>query len=364
MNEDRAAMLAIIEGAERYAGNGRGLRGVRTCIENDLPDNFLSPTGMARFSSREIEHPTFPCSSYSPDLPIRWIHSHELTSERDIWIPLVSAAYNATNRVPNENFQYGISTGWAAHSNLTQSIIGSLSEVLERDALSITWQQKMSLPRILPRGLPSDVQDIIASLQEEFIDPVLLDATTDIGLPIVICVLHAEHSESVHNLVGAGTGNSLAQATEKAVLEAVCLLPSMHKLSKIPPSTIEPLMRNPMRMAHQDNDHHWENLRSSLSQSTADPFKKFAKDPAAILDRLIEELRNAHMTAALTVTTPGEFNGAGLFTTSVVIPEAVPMSPIQGLQYRGTPRLYTLPETLGYQSFQEGELHSCPIPFG
>jgi ribosomal protein S12 methylthiotransferase accessory factor len=56
---------------------------------------------------------------------------------------------------PSEMFYYPISTGCASHVSLERALLGAILEVVERDAISIIWLQKLVLPRIEVDDLPS-----------------------------------------------------------------------------------------------------------------------------------------------------------------------------------------------------------------
>ena len=58
-------------------------------------------------------------------------------------MPAVLVDLKLPVRSPAERFINMVSTGTAAHSDLREAVLGGLLEVVERDAIALTWLQRL-----------------------------------------------------------------------------------------------------------------------------------------------------------------------------------------------------------------------------
>lgn len=364
-NPQLARAIAIAETAERYAGgeffNESPLRG----RSRSLPGREIDLAAVPRCSAAEYSDPACPVTPPDWSAEIRWVRGHELYSGEDRWLPAIMACYGLA-RLPGEKFWYTISTGYAVHTDMVSAVFGAISEVVERDAIAVTWLQELPLPR-----LPSDVLDQETALlttwaRRHFIEPHLFDATTDVGLPTVYVVLRADYDPVTATTVSCGTGLTIREAARKAVLEAITSRMSTKSGSETAPKDYADFSRiedGARYMAAPEMRHAFDFL---TEQPAAEPDRlrtsRFAQDEAQALKRLVSILGKQGMEVIAVDRTTRELAAVGLVAVRAVIPALQPMSLHPLAQFRAHPRLYSAPARMGYRVLPEERLNRLPQP--
>src|SRR6185437_12395739 len=93
-------------------------------------------------------HPRCPLKKARKDAPLRWVQGLSLADGQPIWLPAVMVYMHIPYRSESECFWFPISTGCAAHRSYEEALLGAICEVIERDALSLIWLQRLALPRL------------------------------------------------------------------------------------------------------------------------------------------------------------------------------------------------------------------------
>jgi len=363
-----ARLLAIAEGAERYAANQFTTAGVVVASANALGhrERILDPARYPRCSAAEYADPECPLRPFDPDAPIRWTKGVDLRDGGDVWVPLVMAAYRAGHAMPAEHFWSGISTGYAVHTDPAAALFGGISEVVERDMISLIWLQRLRPPRIPVAALPAEVRGIVAASRRRFVETVLFDATSDVGIPLVYVVQRAPYDDVAHTLVGCGAGLTVAEAARKALLETVGFRSVVHDDSGTG-TEIDDIVAGAREMGVRERAAAFDFLLSGDDPGPAaapwtDP-GPYAADPAAAVARAVDRLAELDMAVVAVDRTTAELASVGLVAVNVIIPDLQPMTFADKAQYRGHPRLYDGPARMGYPVHPEEELSPWPQPF-
>lgn len=361
-----ARLIAIAEAAERYAG-GDFLAEARVwATAAELSGWVLEPERFPRCSAAEYTHPRCPVGPPDPDSPIRWVSGTELASGEPIWVPATMSCYWLRDLVAAERFVPRISTGYAVHTDPAEAVLNGIFEVLERDAVVLLWQQMLPLPLVGPE-VGSPLLDTLTNWAgRHFIRPYLFDATTDLGVPTVYCVLVAEHSALLRTVVSAGVARTLTQAAERALLETIVVRDVLRTGNTAAPGSIDEVV------AHGDGTGFMADAERSaafdflLCGAERRPRVRRAGLPAdarSALATLAELFRQRDMPVAIVDRTPDELAGVGLTAVSVSIPDLIPVSGSPLAQFRAQPRLYEAPARMGFRTHGEKELNPWPQPF-
>ncbi|WP_405614226.1 YcaO-like family protein [Streptomyces sp. NBC_01508] len=368
-----ARFVALAEAAERYAGcdvlgeehfwaTARDLAGDR--VTGDCLEFERFPT----CSAAEYAHPSRRIVPFDPDAPIRWTRGTDLITRRPVWVPAVMACYGITDQTPEELFNYPISTGYAVHTDPVEAVVRGIAEVVERDIVAVLWLQRLPLPSLPPATLGDEVFRLVANLERRFVRPYFFDATTDLGVPTVYCVLVAEHDRLARTTVAAGTGRGLAEAALKSAHEAVAIIESLHEGGDHPapeePADLRALTDAARYMARPDRAEAFSFLLDDADERVATgPGAELPADPVAALDLLTTRLADAGARPVVMDRTTRELADCGFTAVSVVIPDLQPMSVDPLIQFRGHRRLYESPARMGYGVRTEAELNPWPQPF-
>lgn len=365
-DEDKARLLAIAEGCERYSGAQFGTDGVVTAAAHDLDGRVLDWSRIPRLSDAEYAHPRCPLVPFDPAAPIRWVSGVDLRDGEPIWLPLAMAAYRSGHLAPAERFVAGISTGYAVHTDPASAVFGALSEVVERDVIAVLWLQRLPLPHIPFDFLDEREITLIEWAHDRFLETVLLDATSDIGLPTVYCLQTAPHDSTIRTMVGCGTGLTIQDAAYKALLEATCFRDSLHMEWEEPESFADytDISDGAKYMGKPENAGHFAFLIDDHPDRPSFQDRgRFATDTAEGLIRAVRRFAELDMPVIAVDRTTTELASVGLHSVNVVIPDLQPMSLVPLAQYHAHPRLYSAPAAMGYRVLPVEELNPCPQPF-
>jgi ribosomal protein S12 methylthiotransferase accessory factor len=357
-------LIAIAEGAERYSAGFLGEPAVYA-RHADLRGAALDPASIPRCSEAELANPRCPLIAFDPDAPIRWIAGTDLATGETTWVPAVMVCYSVAGVGPAERFWYRISTGYAVHTDPVEALVRGACEVIERDAVALTWLQRLPLPTVAQSGRSPALELLLRWAERHFVQAYLFDATTDLGVPTAYCLLVAEHDPRMRQAVGAATGRTVAEAAEKALREALhSRVPRTDDSG--PPEDFADFLNitdGARYMGRPVMAPEFAFLTDGARERVAPDRTPLPQKPTDALARIVDTLSGAGMQAIAVDRTTRELAAVGVTAVCVVIPQLQPMSLLPLAQYRAHPRLYDAPPRMGYPSRPEEELNPWPLPF-
>lgn len=162
----------------------------------------------------------------SDALPITWIESQELNSNRLVWLPYEMVHTRYTDPRPaGYGYFPASSNGLASGNSTTEATVHGICEVIERDAISL-WHQfgdsAVDATSINANTIhdPLCVQTL-DKLQHASQDSYIWDITADNGIPTYFVVIVDRNSHTKHIGVGSGTHLCRHVALLRALHEAV-----------------------------------------------------------------------------------------------------------------------------------------------
>lgn len=172
-----------------------------------------------------------PMATWNPSIPLSCRRYTSLHDESEIYYPaFLSAPGSCLPQVSRSALapvrKYATNNGTATGMSKTEALIHSISEIIERDAISCfllkTFISKESAPVILidRNAVPSYLFNLMRA--SEFItgeEMVVLDITTEFGIPTALAFFHK--SNYPVPFVGSGASLSKRYAVERAILEAI-----------------------------------------------------------------------------------------------------------------------------------------------
>lgn len=151
----------------------------------------------------------------------RWTEARSLTN-RTILIPsqLIYVPYLFQNK--ELNLQSTISTGAAAGTSIEDAIYRGICEIIERDAFMIAYLNKLPSPKINLKALKDvEILKIIEILERYKLECVLLDITTDIGIPAFASILIDKTEMGPAISVGLKAGFDIKKSIIGAIEESL-----------------------------------------------------------------------------------------------------------------------------------------------
>jgi len=366
LSYEEALIPALAEGLERYS----------TCVfrseqfvwaaAGELGIGALDLDTVPRCSVTELAHPKCPLILPDKTKPIRWVRGLSALDGSVKYIPVVMVYSHAGFAVSGERFWISISTGCAAHVSYESALFAGICEVIERDAISIVWLQKLALPRIeldcLPPPLPAYWRRYEnASADVEYL---FFDATSDLGVPTVYGLQLAMHNSRVTTLVSCGTGTSIPVALAKVIRDMAAIRCTFPRAISVPTEwdSFTDVMHGATYMASADRLGAFDFLTKTkatkrISEIVTD------RSSQVTLQSLVDTLKRLRLETYIVDLTTDEAIRAGMRVLRVIIPGLQPLSFRYRARYLGHPRLYEAPLRMGYPAHPENQLNDWPQPF-
>lgn len=381
---EQSGALAVLEGLERYAGLKR-LRqtGLTRASRAQLGrEHTLDPRECGVYPDDFYEDNPF-FVPYTDDLVMNWVWAYSLRDSRPVQVPERLVFYLDEDR--DSNFVQECSNGCATGSNLEESILYGLLELIERDAFLIGWYGKVALPEIDPASVPSaSVQHMLARMRSIGYDVRLFDNRMDIDVPVVTAVAVNRDPEALGQVtLAAGASLDPVDAIRAALCEIASYAPSFPDrvaavVDRLRPMAedydrVKELPHHALLFGLPEMQPHLEHLLGpSRARPMADVFAGW-EDRRPRTGDLLDDLtyctdqvhRAGHDVVVVEQTSP-EQQLLGVRTTCVIAPGLVPID--FGWDKQRAPYLPRLGEALNRAGYRDGpvtpdSLHLVPHPF-
>jgi ribosomal protein S12 methylthiotransferase accessory factor len=223
---------AVGEAIERYSAARYKLEDLRVSSFNSFAGNALDPRRLCLYEESQYEQPNFPFTRFDPDQPIHWVEGHWFGNNEPVWVPALPAFFNF-QVCHHEYFCQVSSNGLAAGSDLDDAGLRATFELIERDAVMISWM--CQLPGellILDASIAPEMHEIVRRLEENGVkvELYLLDLGTNI--PTVFGVGIGDGETNPGASVSLATHASLTVAVGKAILELAHFSPYISRIMK------------------------------------------------------------------------------------------------------------------------------------
>ena len=110
--------------------------------------NAIAPEALPLFADEQYVSPDFFFHPFTNDTEFNWIKGRQLISQEDIWIPLQLALLFYIPSIDETRIGYSSSSGMASHIDEALAIIAGVTELVERDALMLSWYANIPLRRV------------------------------------------------------------------------------------------------------------------------------------------------------------------------------------------------------------------------
>ena len=110
--------------------------------------NAIAPEALPLFADEQYASPDFFFQPFTDDTEFSWIKGLKLTSQEEIWIPLQLALFFYIPSIEEARIGYSSSSGMASHIDEALAIMAGIIEIVERDALMLSWYANIPLRRV------------------------------------------------------------------------------------------------------------------------------------------------------------------------------------------------------------------------
>lgn len=350
-----AEFIAVMESLERYSSAMWDARSFLLESENNLQERLVSPNQFPRCSTAELDSGHV-LRRYDPGVPIRWVRGWSLTSGHQVWVPAIAVYLHLPYLNDSERFIRSVSTGCAVHESMRKAVLNGLLEVVERDAIALTWLHELPLPRIAASEAGEFPPEALASwksYRDYGIETHLFDATTDFGIPVIFALQISDQDDDIAQLVGAASALEPAEALTKVFREMASIRIALRAfLAQSTSIKIYPDVANVTggaalmgQRAYRDAFSFLLNSERETSPSRMPNLLELNDDP---LREMIIRIRLAGAEVIAVDITTDEARSVGARVVKVLVPEAVPLSFVHRERYLDTPRLISAPNSMGY----------------
>jgi ribosomal protein S12 methylthiotransferase accessory factor len=368
LEEGEGTLPALAEGVERYCACAYAKEQFISATADELGDDALDLDTVPRCSPTELSRSRCPIVAPDKKTPIRWVRGLSVLDGRPVYIPAVMVYLYAGFASPEERFWFPITTGCAAHTSLERALLSAVLEVIERDAISITWLQQLRLPRIeIDRFSPSLAAswDRYQSSSSE-LEYAFFDATTDLGVPIIYALQVARANPRLTTLVSCSTALDPADAIVKAMRDmAACRI--AFRVPRPAPETVEEfsgIFHGASYMARAEQAPAFEFLLGNgKSRRLSEIAGIEAKDDRQALQTVLDWLRRRRFDVYAVELSTDEALRAAMRVVRVLIPGLQPLSFHYRARFLAHARLYDAPAQMGYPVYGEEQLNHWPQPF-
>ncbi len=180
---------ALLEGVERVLGGHRqpSARTVRASWES-LGDRALDPRSLAEHTPETYERADSPFRRFDPTEEMDWVEGWWLSYDRPVLVPAQLVYWHENAGV--DALLYESSNGCAVGGSVEEAALHGYFEIVERDAFLLTWYGRLRL-REIDISEESAFADTLLRLARDGLRLRVLDATSDLGIPVAIAIVTA-----------------------------------------------------------------------------------------------------------------------------------------------------------------------------
>ncbi|MCY4516983.1 MAG: YcaO-like family protein [Acidimicrobiaceae bacterium] len=357
---ETAIASTVGEAVERYCMYWFDRADFVTGTYNEFADDAVRPDMLRLYSEQQVREtpPSVRLAYFGNDTRISWVWAYSLTRSRPALVP-ASFVYLNYEPVDGETLiGRNTSTGLAAGATLEEAVLSGLTEVIERDAFTISWLRRRVGPQIHidDEALADEIATRFMT-DHPAVDLRIFDITLDIPVPCVLGILRRPMEYGPAVCVASVTRTSPRGAIAKCVREIGQGMPYMrylrNQLADWEPATDHSDVRT--------FDHHYTlySKRPQLIERNL----KFCNDairavrltdlPDVSTGRPLGDIKTlvrmldaiGHEVLALDITTP-DVSDVGLRVVRVLVPGLVPLHGNHNFPYLGVERLHTVPAKL------------------
>jgi ribosomal protein S12 methylthiotransferase accessory factor len=365
----RARAGAIGEALERYA-SVHVPDGLPLDTAAALGAQAVEPASFALFAREQYAAEGFRFGPFEAATPVRWTHGWRLPDCRPVMLP-AQLVYLCEGVVAGETrIGYATTSGNACGASLEEALLGGLLELVERDAFTIAWNARLTLPRF-------DLSDFeyAAYYARTGLEYRAIDLSAMLGVPAAVATVRDERSGLAALAVGAAAATSAAQAVDKAIREAFHSRGwAAHRHAREPERVAglraeeidafdqHVLYYCALERARETAFFDAGSVRSGLA-GTCDLREG---TPYGQLLELLERLNARGVDVYFVDLTPDDVREAGLHVVSVVAPQLARIDASHRYRYLGGERPYEVPAALGLAprrlAFDDLNPHPHPFP--
>lgn len=355
----RAAAKAMGEAVERYSAANYAADRFPLASIRSASFNCVASEEFALFSAQQYREARFPFSPFHEETVVRWVPALDLFAGETTHVPaaMTFLPYIGMDNRGERSISPQMSTGLACHTSLTRAALAAACEVIERDAIAITWQAKLSWPHIRLDTLSTRNADLVARLKRPGVSVILLYLDMDHGIPVFLSAMTSTVPDAPALVIAAAAHLNPEVAVEKS-LEELAQTWTWAQRAKATRQMFRPGSQwkhvvDPESHAAMYFDHATARLAKFLFTSRRKmAFQELAnlsaENPSHDLRVLVQKLHAINHKILLVDVTSEDVRSLGIFVVRALIPGFHPLFMDHRFRALGGSRLWEVPQRLGY----------------
>jgi len=369
---DEAEAAAIGEALERYAASFVPSDLV-TASAADLP-TAVDPEELALFHETQFEDFSFPFRPFRSDTVVSWVEGFAVPSGEPAHLPAQLVFMYAGRRgEAEERIAYTTSSGLACAPTLEEAVLAGLLEQVERDAVMLTWYDRLSLPLLDWSSDPELVRLDARYFAPSGLRYAAVDMSVFLGIPTVLGVVHGPPGALGALGVGAASAETVGAAWRKALGEAFTVQRWVRDRAVENPTELDRAAADictfeghTVFYAHPKRAARAAFLDASEQRrDTREVAPLEGEDVRARIEFVCARLRRHGISAyAVDVTTP-DVRSMGFRVARVLTPGLCQLDVVERARFLGSRRLYHAAHDCGLlpRPLAVADLNSDPHPF-
>jgi ribosomal protein S12 methylthiotransferase accessory factor len=374
ITREEAIASAIGEATERYCAYHWDPQRTYLAKWPDLKTRSINPQSCVLYLERQYQTFDWPHARWTAEQDLAWIDGVDACDGATVVALPASLVYLVFPPPRLEDyFAPSTSNGLAAGQTLASAALGGLCEVMERDAMLITWMNRLPAVELTFDDSSTIAGRIYRHYAHFGVKVRAFLMPSDLPAATVMAISFEEDPARPANVVGLGCHPDPSVALLKALFEMCQSRPAEGtRFQTKPPQgrlnryeDVHTLDDHSAFMSQMDRRHEFAFLWQTGEQKRVDQLpNRSTGDPGQDLMRCASELAaNGHRAAFVELTTP-DLVDYGIHVVRVIVPELQPVHFGYGQERLGGERLFTLPQKLGFGESRrsESDLNPCPHP--
>ncbi|WKX10316.1 YcaO-like family protein [Streptomyces sp. NL15-2K] len=363
LSPDHARLVALAEAAERYSCALPVEDAMFWATAAELGPDALELADLPRLSDEEYDTAGQQLRPPVDTEPIRWTAAWSVTRERRVYIPAVLAWTSLQPAHQAERITYPISTGYAVHTDLRAALSNALCECVERDAAAVLWLRRLPLPQVELDEVGPEPAAVLAQRRRSLLpDPLIFDATTELGIPTLYSLDVTPHNRKAAAAVAAATDPDPDRSLAKVLREGATCRTGLNRNTTRPriPTGKHDVAGGALWMGQPDKLPEFDFLVTTPRRRR---FSEIPRLPTAdSFLTLCERLREHEMEVIAVEITPDDLRTVGLHSVRVIVPRLVPLTFDFNTRFLGHPRIWDADSRLGYPECGKNGVNPNPQP--
>ncbi|WHZ29308.1 MAG: hypothetical protein OJF51_004110 [Nitrospira sp.] len=373
-NRSKAMAKALGEAVEHYCSANYDAEDLPLVSFDRARFPCVRPDEFALFAPEQYAEPDFPYRPFTRKTRVRWVAGLGLMTQETLHVPasMVFLPYDQVLRGEPAITQQ-ISTGLACHSSPITAAISGICEVIERDAIAITWQARLPRSQIRLETLSLSNQQLFSRIQRPGASVSLLHLVMDHGIPVIFATMRNTAPEAPALIVGAAANLDPERAVQKSLEELAQFQPIAQFMKSERPK-FDPGKRweqvidfesHTNIYSYHANLHHTDFLfQNHRAISFRDIPNLSTGDAATDLEILIQHIGALKHKIVIVDVTTEDVRSLGLWVFRAVIPGFHPLFIGHRFRALGGNRLWEVPQKLGFSGINRGQGDNpAPHPF-